>query len=87
MASETKACDDGLHGRCMKDWCTCGCHWIAEHPAETVELLVEAGVLVPFTRFRQRFEKGRIEVMQASEMWMDGEQLYRVTLPTEEPDQ
>jgi len=25
-AVKTEACDLGLHDRCMKDWCICGCH-------------------------------------------------------------
>jgi hypothetical protein len=33
---KTEACDLGLHGRCMKDWCNCSCHvespvWVNHH--------------------------------------------------------
>lgn len=26
MATDTLACEQGMHDRCFKDWCDCDCH-------------------------------------------------------------
>lgn len=61
----------------MRDAVEVANHLLAEEHAEVERLKAELAKFQPFTKYRQRFERGRIEVQQVSEAWMDGTWLYR----------